>query len=99
MAAVLVLVWFLLGRKGFKPVLRSALLGAAVALAWTALYGVVFHAPAQNLANRTVRLEAVVTGWPEETRYGVRIPVNAGEEGGRTVKAVFYGDDRILVNQ
>lgn len=96
MAAVLVLVWFLLGRKGFKPVLRSALLGAAVALAWTALYGVVFHAPAQNLANRTVRLEAVVTGWPEETRYGVRIPVNAGEEGGRTVKAVFYGDEELM---
>ena len=96
LAAVLGLGWFFLRRKGLRPGLRAALLGAAIALAWTALYGLVFHAPADDLANRTVRLEAVVTGWPEESGYGVRVPVNAGEEGGRKVKAVFYGEEELM---
>ena len=84
--------WFLLRRTGKQPALRAVLPGAAVALAWLAVYGAIFHAPAEELAWRTVRLEAVVTDWPEETPYGVRVPVKAGEEGGGRVKAVFYGD-------
>ena len=88
--------WFLLGRRRRGPVLRVLLLGAGVSLVWLTGYGLVFHAPAEDLANRTVRLEAVVTDWPEATAYGVRVPVRAGEAEGRKVKAVYYGEDELL---
>ena len=74
-----------------KP--RGILLGMALALLWLTVYGAIFHAPAEALENRTVRLQAVVEDWPEATGYGLRIPVRAGEEDGRTVKALFYGED------
>lgn len=45
----------------------------------------------QDLEHRTIRMEAVVTQWPEETDYGVRVPVRAGEREGRKVSALFYG--------
>lgn len=75
------------------PPLRRILLGSGVALLWLTVYGVLFLSPAQDLADRTVRLEAVVTQWPQETDYGVQIPVDAGEECGRKVSAIFYGTD------
>ena len=62
--------WALLRQKDRGGVLRAILLGAAVSLVWLAVYGAVFHAPADRLAGRTVRLEAVVTDWPEATPYG-----------------------------
>lgn len=82
------------GLRGLNkwPPARRVLLGGAVALLWLVGYGALFHAPAQDLACRTVRLEAVVAQWPQETEYGVRIPVKAGEAGGRKVSALFYGD-------
>ena len=69
---------------------RLVLLGTALALLWLTAYGAVFQAPAEALEYRTVRLEAVVTDWPEETEFGLRVPVKAGEEGGRKVGALFY---------
>lgn len=75
--------------------LRRILLGGGVALLWLTVYGALFLAPAQDLADRTVRLEAVVTQWPQETDYGVQIPVDAGEEGGRKVSAIFYGEETL----
>lgn len=79
--------------RGMKkwPPLSRVLLGCAVALLWLTAYSAVFLSPAQDLADRTVRLEAVVTQWPEKTEHGVQIPVKAGEEGGRQVSALFYG--------
>ena len=88
--------WLVLRRRGKGPAVRAVLLGAAAALLWLAVYGAVFHAPAEELAYRTVRLEAAVTDWPEETAYGVRVPVKAGEEGGRKVKSVYYGGFELL---
>lgn len=95
-AALAAAVCFLLRKKGRGGALRAGLAGVAVALVWLGVYGAVFHAPADALADRTVRLEAVVTDWPEETQYGARLPVKAGEEGGRKVKAVYYGDFDLL---
>ena len=69
---------------------RLVLLGTAMALLWLTAYGALFQAPAEALEHRTVRLEAVVTDWPEETDYGLRVPVRAGEEGGRKVSALLY---------
>ncbi|MCF0123868.1 MAG: ComEC/Rec2 family competence protein, partial [Ruminiclostridium sp.] len=74
------------------PQPRRVLLGVALGLLWLTAYGLLFQAPGEALENRTVRLEAVVEDWPEETNYGLRIPVRAGEEGGRKVKALFYGE-------
>ena len=88
--------WLFLRRRGMASAGRAVLLGAAVSLVWLTAYGAVFHAPADALANRTVRLEAVVTDWPEADDYGVRIPVKAGAEGGRRVKAVYYGGEDLL---
>ena len=69
---------------------RLVLLGGAMALLWLTAYGAVFQAPAEGMEHRTLRLEAVVTDWPEETDYGLRVPVRAGEEGGRKVSALLY---------
>lgn len=79
--------------KGLKkwPPLRRFLFGAGAILVWLAVYSALFHAPAQDLEHRTIRMEAVVTQWPEETDYGVRVPVRAGEREGRKVSALFYG--------
>lgn len=84
-----------LGLAGWKkaPAARRVLFGAAAALVWLVGYGEVMAAPAQAMEYRTVRLEGVVTQWPEETGYGVRVPVKAGEEGGRKVPTLFYGDE------
>lgn len=71
---------------------RVTALGVSLALLWLTLYGVVVMALAQALEHRTVRLEAVVTDWPQAVDYGVRITVRAGEEGQRKSKAIFYGD-------
>ncbi|MBR2491087.1 MAG: DNA internalization-related competence protein ComEC/Rec2, partial [Ruminiclostridium sp.] len=46
--------------------------------------------PAEELENRTVRLEAEVTDWPEATDYGLRVPVKAGEEDGPKVSSLLY---------
>lgn len=91
---VLWLVLFL-SKRGKPP--RRVILGMAVALLWLTAYGAVFHAPAEALAGRTVRLEAVVDNWPEETDYGLRIPVRAGETEGRKVKAIFYGGEDLAL--
>ena len=79
--------------KGLKkwPPLRRFLFGAGAILVWLAVYSALFHAPAQDLEHRTIQMEAVVTQWPEETDYGVRVPVRAGEREGRKVSALFYG--------
>lgn len=82
--------WLVLRRMERGRIPRLLLLGAALSLLWLTAYGLVFHAPAEALENRTVRMEAVVTNWPEETDYGVRIPVKAGEEDGRKVHALLY---------
>lgn len=95
-AAAALAAWFLLRRKGRGRIARPVLLGVAISLAWLTAYGAIFHAPAEAMEYRTVRLEGVVTDWPEATQYGARIPVRAREEDGRKVKALFYGDADLL---
>ena len=73
------------------PPLRRLLFGAAAALLWLTAYGALVLSPAQAMAYRTVRLEAVVTQWPQETEHGATIPVKAGEGDGRKCAARFVG--------
>lgn len=49
---------------------RVTALGVSLALLWLTLYGVVVMAPAQALEHQTVRLEAVVTDWPQAVDHG-----------------------------
>ena len=84
--------WLVLRRTGRGRTPRLLLLGGALSLLWLTAYGLVFHAPAEGMEHRTIRMEAVATGWPEETDYGVRVPVKAGEEDGRRVRALLYLD-------
>ena len=81
------------GLQGWKkaPAARRVLFGAAAALVWLVGYGEVMAAPAQAMEYRTLRLEGVVTQWPEETGYGVRVPVKAGEEGAGRCPPCFMG--------
>lgn len=71
---------------------RPLLLGCALALVWVTGYAAVFHGPAQAMAYRTISMEGVVVNWPEETDHGAAVPVKAGEQDGRPVRAILYGD-------
>ena len=71
------------------------LLGLALGFLWFGIYGLIFHAPAERMENRTVRLEAVAVAWPQKTDYGYSLLVKAGEENGRKVKAMLYADEVI----
>lgn len=90
------IVLFLFGKGSICRPVRIGLLGAAITLLWLAGYGMLFHAPAQAMEYRTIRLEATAAGWPEETGYGVRLPVRGGEAGGRRVKILLSGDEKLL---
>jgi competence protein ComEC len=67
-----------------------ALSGVTLGLVWLALYGALVYAPAEAMVGRTIRLEATVTGWPIQTEYGVSVPAQGGEEGGRRVPMLVY---------
>lgn len=79
----------------FAPA-RWVLLGAGIALLWLTVYGAMVRAPAQALESRTVPIQGEVLQWPEETLYGARLYLKAGEPGGKPVKALFYGERDLL---
>ena len=81
--------------KKFAPA-RWVLLGAGIALLWLTVYGAMVRAPAQALESRTVPIQGEVLHWPEETLYGARLYLKAGEPGGKPVKALFYGEGDLL---
>jgi competence protein ComEC len=49
---------------------RYAAFGLALGCLWTAGYSWVFWRPAELLNEKTVRLTATVSQWPQETDYG-----------------------------
>ena len=81
--------------KKFAPA-RWVLWGAGIALLWLTVYGAMVRAPAQALESRTVPIQGEVLQWPEETLYGARLYLKAGEPGGKPVKALFYGERDLL---
>ena len=74
--------WVLLG-GGHCPALAHGLRGHG-------------QGPAQALESRTVPIQGEVLQWPEETLYGARLYLKAGEPGGKPVKALFYGERDLL---
>lgn len=85
----------LLTGLGKLPKLRRMLAGGGMALVWLTGYGLLVGAPAKDLEGRTVWLEGVVTQWAQESDYGVRVVLEAGEAGGKAVPVLFYGDESL----
>jgi len=95
--AVTALLTGLVFRKRCHARTRTLLIlsGLAVGFLWTALYMVAFFQPAQELDNRTVRLKATVTDWPQEGTYGgYTVVARAETERWAEVSAILYVDEQ-----
>lgn len=74
---------------------RYAAFGLALGCLWTAGYSWVFWRPAELLDEKTVRLTATVSQWPQETDYGgFSVLARADTEGWVTVPILLYVDDQ-----
>ena len=74
---------------------RYAAFGLALGCLWTAGYSWVFWRPAELLNEKTVRLTATVSQWPQETDYGgFSVLARADTEGWVTVPILLYVDDQ-----
>lgn len=74
---------------------RYAAFGLALGFLWTAGYSWVFWRPAELLDEKTVRLTATVSQWPQETDYGgFSVLARADTEGQVTVPILLYVDDQ-----
>ena len=74
---------------------RYAAFGLALGFLWTAGYSWVFWRPAELLDEKTVRLTATISQWPQETDYGgFSVLARADTEGWVTVPILLYVDDQ-----
>ena len=74
---------------------RYAAFGLALGFLWTAGYSWVFWRPAELLNEKTVRLTATVSQWPQETDYGgFSVLARADTEGWVSVPILLYVDDQ-----
>lgn len=74
---------------------RYAAFGLALGFLWTAGYSWVFWRPAELLDEKTVRLTATVSQWPQETDYGgFSVLARADTENWVTVPILLYVDDQ-----
>lgn len=74
---------------------RYAAFGLTLGFLWTAGYSWVFWRPAELLDEKTVRLTATVSQWPQETDYGgFSVLARADTEGWVTVPILLYVDDQ-----
>lgn len=74
---------------------RYAAFGLALGCLWTTGYSWMFWRPAELLDEKTVRLTATVSQWPQETDYGgFSVLARADTEGWVTVPILLYVDDQ-----
>lgn len=73
--------------------LRWISLGLSIGFLWFALYSFFFLFPAEQLENKTIRMDAIITDWPQKTEYGVSVPIKGGEADGKRVPMLLYLDD------
>lgn len=74
---------------------RYVAFGLALGCLWTAGYSWIFWRPAELLDEKTVRLTATVSQWPQETDYGgFSVLARADTEGWVTVPILLYVDDQ-----
>lgn len=68
-------------------------LGLAAGLAWTAVYGMIFYAPARWLAGTQGTFTATVTTYPADTRYGCSLQATLHTGRGPDVHTLLYASD------
>ena len=68
--------------------------GVAVGLLWTAAFQQLVMEPARALDGRTVRLEAVVEEYPQQTDYGYSVVVRSDLGGLRKPLTLLYVDEQ-----
>lgn len=84
-----------LGKLPKRQKVRYAAFGLALGCFWTAGYSRVFWAPAQALDEKTVRLTATISQWPQEGTYGgFSVLARADTEGWVTVPILLYVDEQ-----
>lgn len=79
-----------LGRRGI--VLALCFLGLAAGFGWTAAYEHFFVLPARMLDDQTIRLTGQVLQYPEQTRWGYSVLVEADLPEGGSADALLYVD-------
>jgi len=84
-----------LGLKGKRRLLVCLLCaGCAAGLLWTRTYDHLFFQPARDMDDQTVKLEAVVSDWPQETDYGWSVPVRAETDSFARISMILYVDEQ-----
>ena len=68
--------------------------GVSVGLLWTATFHHLVMEPARALDGRTVRLEAVVEEYPQQTDYGYSVVVRSDLGGLRKPLTLLYVDEQ-----
>ena len=74
--------------------LRLVCLGGALGFLWTAAYFLLVFRPAQDMDNRTVRLSAIVSEWPQETDYGYSVLVDVKATPFAELSTLLYVDEQ-----
>ena len=89
-------LWWGMGPKRRRARLMSALVlsGVSVGLLWTATFHHLVMEPARALDGRTVRLEAVVEEYPQQTDYGYSVVVRSDLGGLRKPLTLLYVDEQ-----
>lgn len=75
-----------------RRMLALVLAGLAVGLLWTRVYTSLFFQPARDLDDRTVRLTATVSDWPQQTDYGWSVLIKADTGSFAAVNMTLYTD-------
>lgn len=89
-------LWWGMGTKRRRTRLMSVLVlsGVSVGLLWTAAFHRLVMEPARALDGRTVRLEAVVEEYPQQTDYGYSVVVRSDLGGLRKPLTLLYVDEQ-----
>lgn len=88
------ILWWGVGSKRSRPRLAGVLVlaGLSVGLLWTAAFYQLMVEPVRQLDDRTVRLEAVVAEYPQQTDYGYSVVVRSELGGLRKPLTLLYVD-------
>lgn len=92
LAAALGFAFLLRRRAELRLRALLALTGLAAGLVWCAGYDAVVYDPVRALDSTTVRLEATVSDWPQQTDYGISVLAEVDAGGPLSVSAVIYAD-------
>ncbi len=93
LAAALGLALLLRRRRLLRLRALLALLGLTAGFLWCAGYDAVVYRPVRAMDGATLRLEATVSDWPQQTDYGISVLVRVDAGGPVPTTAVVYADE------